>query len=190
MVADSPTTDTGRSSAGPFAAFVPVGENRIREAVGLWFEDFAPGQTFLHRPGITLSQQSNADEALMSLNQAMVHFDHHYSAATEFGQPLVVSTLTLQCAIGLGWKTFGRRRRILGFSAIRLTSPVAGGDTLYARSEVLETAPLATDPDCGAVRVAIAMHKPDGIQVADLGCTFAIFRAAAAARLPASFGGR
>jgi hypothetical protein len=53
----------------------------------------------------------------------------------------------------------------------------------------METADLPDDPDCGAVRVAIAMHKPDGTQVADLGCTYAIWRRAKAERLPASFGG-
>jgi len=171
-----------------FQAFAPVGDNRIRESVGLWFEDFAPGQIFLHRPGLTLSQRANVDEALATLNQAMIHFDASYAAATEFGQPLVVSTLTVQCAIGLGWKTFGRRRRILGFSAIRLTSPVIGGDTLYARSEILETTPLPDESDCGAVRVRIELHKPDSTRVAEIGCTFSIYRRTVASRLPGSLG--
>lgn len=171
-----------------FTAFDPVGDNRIRETVGLWFEQFAPGQVFDHRPGITVSQTANADEALASLNQAMIHFDHHYAQATEFGVPLVVSTLTLQYAIGLGWKTFGRRRRILGFSSIRLTAPVRGGDTLYARSRITATASLPEDPDCGSVEAAIALVRPDGAAIADIGCTFAIYRRSAAGRLPASFG--
>lgn len=175
-------------SAMTFAGFRPVGDARIREAMGLWFEDFAPGQVFEHRPGITVSQAANVDEALASLNQAMIHFDQHYAQATEFGVPLVVSTLTLQYAIGLGWKTFGRRRRILGFSAIRLTGPVRGGDTLYARSRIIATAPLGDDPDCGAVEAGIALLRPNGAVIAEITCTFAIYRRSAASRLPASFG--
>ncbi|MCR6670140.1 MaoC/PaaZ C-terminal domain-containing protein [Devosia ginsengisoli] len=171
-----------------FAAFHPVSDTCIREAMGLWFEQFAPGQVFDHRPGITVSQTANANEALASLNQAMIHFDHHYAEATEFGVPLVVSTLTLQYAIGLGWKTFGRRRRILGFSSIRLIAPVRGGDTLYARSRIIATAPLADDPDCGAVEAVIALLRPDGATIADIGCTFAIYRHGTASGLPASFG--
>lgn len=182
------STDTRMTSLMAFPAFEPVGDNRLRETVGLWFEDFAPGQTFLHRPGITLSQAANADEALSTLNQAMIHFDANYAAATEFGHPLIVSTLTVQSAIGLGWKTFGRRRRILGFSAIRLTAPLIGGDTLYARSQILETAPLPDDPDCGAVRVSIQLHKPDDTAIAELGCSFAIYRRTAGHSLPTSFG--
>lgn len=132
-----------------FAAFRDVGENRIRESVGLAFEDFAPGQVFHHRPGITVYQHDNANEALVTLNQAAVHYDEHYASKTEFGKPLVVSTLTLQRAVGMGWKTFGRRKRIVGFSSIRLTAPVYDRDTLYSRTRILSAADDPSDPECG-----------------------------------------
>ncbi|MBX3530675.1 MAG: MaoC family dehydratase [Rhizobiaceae bacterium] len=132
-----------------FAAFRGVGENRIRESVGLAFEDFAPGQIFHHRPGITVYQTDNANEALVTLNQAAVHYDEHYASKTEFGRPLVVSTLTLQRAVGMGWKTFGRRKHIGGFSSIRLTAPVYAGDTLFSQTKILSTADDASDPECG-----------------------------------------
>ena len=53
-----------------FAAFMPVSENRIREQIGLPFEDFVAGQIFHHRPGITVTQQDNINEALATLNQS------------------------------------------------------------------------------------------------------------------------
>jgi itaconyl-CoA hydratase len=143
-----------------FAAFRTVGANRVRENFGLAFEDFEPGQIFHHRPGITLTQQDNIDEALATHNQAMIHYDHHYADGTEFKLPLVVSTLTLQRAIGMAWKTFGRRKRIVGFRAISLTAPVFGGDTLYSRSRILETGPSA-DADCGLVTSETVLAKPD-----------------------------
>ena len=46
-----------------FSAYHRIGENRYRQRIGLDFEDFAIGQRFRHRPGVTLSQQDNADEA-------------------------------------------------------------------------------------------------------------------------------
>ena len=79
-----------------FASHVQVGENRYRERYGLDFEDFAVGQVFKHRPGLTLSQQDNAEEAMDTLNQAMLHFDDSYASKTEWKKPLMVSTLTLQ----------------------------------------------------------------------------------------------
>jgi itaconyl-CoA hydratase len=145
----------------PFAAFHPVGPDRLRECVGLDFEDFRPGQRFRHAPALTVTQQDNAEEALLTLNQARIHFDDHHARASEFGQPLVVSTLSVQRAIGLGWKTFGRRARLLGFDSIALRAPVHGGDTLAAESRVLETAPLAELPECGAVLVETTLRRTD-----------------------------
>lgn len=159
-----------------FAAFHEVGKLRIRESVGLPFERFATRQVFHHRPGITVSQQDNVDEALATLNQAMIHYDENYAAKTEFGRPLVVSTLTLQRAVGLGWKTFGRRKRIRGFSSIRLTSPVFGGDTLYARTRVLSVGPDPDDADCGVLTCEATMSRPDGTDVAFIHYSQSIYR--------------
>lgn len=159
-----------------FIAFIPVGEGRIREQTGLPFEDFAEGQLFHHRPGITVSQEENANEALATLNQAALHYDEHYAAATEFRRPLVVSTLTLQRAVGLGWKTFGRRKKINSFSSIRLTAPVFGGDTLYSRTRILGIADDPSDPDCGLVRCEATMTRVDGTAVAVVSYEQAIYR--------------
>jgi itaconyl-CoA hydratase len=160
-----------------FSQFTPSGPERYREAVGLDFEDFAVGQRFLHRPGVTMRQDENADEALTTQNQAMVHFDEHYAGMTEFKRPLMVSTLTVQRAIGLTWKTFGRRSRILGWPSIQLTAPVFGGDTLYAESTVLEVdGNPAGAPDCGRLLVETTMSKPDATVVARLTWSVLIYR--------------
>jgi itaconyl-CoA hydratase len=158
-----------------FSAFRRVGPNRIRENVGLAFEDFAPDQIFHHRPGITVTQQDNVDEALATYNQAMIHYDHHYADNTEFRLPLVVSTLTLQRAIGMAWKTFGRRKRILAFRSIALTAPVFGGDTLYARSRILETKE-SDDRDCGKVAIETHLAKQDKSDVAKIAWDALVYR--------------
>ena len=99
-----------------FASHVQIGERRFRERAGLDFEEFEVGQFFKHRPGLTISQQDNVEEALDSLNRAMLHYDAHYASRTEWGKPLVVSTLTIQRVIGMTGKTFGKRCRVLGFT--------------------------------------------------------------------------
>ena len=119
-----------------FYAYLRAGDNRYQERFGLDFEEFKPGQRFKHRPGVTLSQQDNADEALDTLNYAMLHYDAHYAAQTTWKKPLMVSTITLQRVIGLASRTFGRKQSILGFAEIALTGPVFGGDTLYSESEI------------------------------------------------------
>lgn len=120
-----------------FFAYSRTPEGHLLERFGLDFEDFAVGQRFVHRPGVTVSQQDNAMESLDTVNAAMIHYDAHYSAQTSWKLPLVVSTITLQALMGLSSKTFARRQRVTRFDSIAMTSPVFGGDTLYAESEVL-----------------------------------------------------
>ena len=129
---------------------------RYRERFGLAFEDFAAGQVFDHRPGITVTQQDNLEEALDTLNNAQLHYDRNYAEATEWKANLGVSTLTLQRLFGMTSRTFYRRRSVLGIDAIEMTSPVFGGDTLYARTRVTgktEGADADADADAGVLEL-------------------------------------
>jgi len=110
----------------------------FHERFGLPFEALAPGQVFVHRPGITFSQQDNVQECLSTLNAAQVHCDEDYASRTSWQRPLMVSTWTLQRLIGMTWKTFGlARRRIEALHTVRMSTPVFAGDTLGARTQVL-----------------------------------------------------
>jgi itaconyl-CoA hydratase len=100
-----------------------------------------------------------------TLNQAMIHFDAHYASKTEFKQPLVVSTLTLQRLIGLTWKTFAKKVRILGWADISMTRPVFGGDTLYAETEIKDTQEVPDNPTCGKLTVITKGINQEGTMV-------------------------
>ncbi len=136
-----------------FTAYVPVGENRYRERFGLDFEQFAVGQKFKHRPGLTLSQQDSRDECLDTLNQQMLHFDEQFAAHGEWKRCLMDSTLTTKVVMGMTWKTFAKHTRLLGFDEIALPKPTFGGDTLYAESEILAVGAESEQPHAGRVRV-------------------------------------
>ena len=151
-----------------FLAYVPTGEKRYRERFGLDFEQFAIGQKFQHRPGLTLSQQDSRDECLDTLNQQMLHFDEEFARHTEWKKCLMDSTLTTKVVIGLTWKTFAKRTRLLGFDEITLTKPVFGGDTLYAESEILEKAYWPDDPRVGQLKVCAQGLNQHGEAVARL----------------------
>jgi len=148
-----------------FASHVKVGKNRYRERYGLDFEDFQVGQVFKHRPGQSVSQQDNVEESMDSLNQAMLHFDERYAAQTEWKRPLMVSTITLQRMIGLSWKTFAKKKRLLGWADLTMTFPVFGGDTLYAESEIKATEEWPSDPSCGKLTVVTRGTNQDGKSV-------------------------
>ena len=150
-----------------FSFYRRIGAQRYQERYGLDYEDFVTGQRFHHRPGATLSQQDNVDEALDTLNGAMLHYDAHYAANTAWQKPLMVSTLTLQRVIGMASKTFGRRTAIVEFPEIVLNGPVFGGDTLYATSEILAC-------ESGIVTARLVGHKPDGTEIGRFVCRMAI----------------
>ncbi len=151
-----------------FLAYVPTAEKRFRERFGLDFEQFAVGQKFEHRPGLTLSQQDSRDECLDTLNQQMLHFDEQFAAHTEWKKCLMDSTLTTKVLIGMTWKTFAKRTRLLGFDEITLTKPLFGGDTIYATSGILEKADWPEDAAVGRLKVETLGANQRGEVVARL----------------------
>ncbi|WP_057466302.1 MaoC family dehydratase [Pseudovibrio sp. POLY-S9] len=157
-----------------YSAYAQISENRFLEIYGLNFEEFSVGQIFHHRPGMTVSQQENAEEALDTFNAAMLHYDAHYAAQTEFRKPLVVSTLTLQKIFGMSWKTFARKDRITAFKNISMTAPIYGGDTLYCCSQII--AAQESEDKTGHVTVKASCTNQEGVEVANLTYTVSIFK--------------
>ena len=156
-------------------AYHRIAENRYRERFGMDFEEFTPGMRFLHRPGVTLSQQDNVDEALDTLNAAMLHYDANYASQTAWKRPLMVSTVTLQRLMGMSSKTFGRKRGMLRMQEIAMTGPVFGGDTLYAESEILSLRP-GGDAATGEVGLRCRGVNQEGTEVARISFDLAVWK--------------
>jgi acyl dehydratase len=121
---------------------------------GNFFEDFAVGDVYRHQLGRTIGEADNTWFTLLTCNTLQAHFNADYAARTEFGKPLVVSTLTLAVVTGLSVADISQNAVAnLGWDKVRLPKPVFVGDTLYAESEILETRPSASRPGNGIVRV-------------------------------------
>lgn len=148
------------------AAAVEVGKQRYRETYGRCFEDFVVGDIYEHRPGRTISEADNTWFTLLTMNQHPLHFDHAYARHTEFGQPIVNSTLTLAIVTGMSVSDVSQQAIAnLGWTDIRMAAPVFNGDTLYAESEVLEARQSKSRPTQGIVTIATRAHKADGTLV-------------------------
>lgn len=131
-----------------------VGENRYRERGGRYFEDFRVGDIYEHRPGRTVTMTDNIWFTTLTMNSHPVHFDAEYAKHTEFGQPLIVSTLTLAIITGMSVSDVSQKAIAnLGWTDIMLPHPVYAGDTIYAESEVLSTRPSKSRPGQGIVKV-------------------------------------
>ena len=140
-----------------------VGPNRYRETYGRYYEDFTVGDIYEHRPGRTITEYDNTAFTLLTMNTHPLHFDREYARHSEFGQPLVNSTLTLSIVVGMTVSDTSQKAIAnLGWTDIKLTAPVFAGDTLYAESEVLEKRESASRPTQGIVKIRTIGRKADG----------------------------
>ena len=144
---------------------------------GRFFEDFEVGDVYPHPLGRTLTQNDNIWFTLMTQNTAPLHFDQHYATQTEFKRPLINSCLTLALVTGqsvtdVSQNVFAN----LGWDEVRLPNPVFEGDTLYSRSEVLETRESRSRPDVGVVTVRTEGHNQNGVLVISFRRTLLVYR--------------
>jgi len=129
-----------------------VGETRYRERGGRYFEDFEVGHIYEHRPGRTITLTDNIWFTLLTMNTHPTHFDAEYAKHTEFGKPLIVSTLTLSIVTGMSVSDISQKAVAnLGWTDIKLPHPVYEGDTITAESEVLSKRPSKSRPGQGIV---------------------------------------
>lgn len=116
-----------------------VAPQRYRETYGRFFEEFAVGDVYEHRPGRTITETDNIWFALLTMNQHPAHCDANFATKTEFGKPLVASPLTVAIMTGQSVSDVSQKAVAnLGWKEIKLLKPVFAGDTLYSESEVLE----------------------------------------------------
>jgi itaconyl-CoA hydratase len=121
---------------------------------GRYLEDFHVGDVYRHGQGRTISEADNTWFALLTNNPHQIHSNADFAAGTEFGRPLVVSTLTLAIVTGLSVPDVSQNAIAnLGWDAVKLVAPVFAGDTLYAESEVLQVRGSRSRPGQGVVRV-------------------------------------
>jgi itaconyl-CoA hydratase len=126
----------------------------VSGASGRFYEDFAVGEVYRSHLGRTVTEVDNIWFSCLTMNTNQMHFNTEYAARSEFGQPLVVSTLTLALVLGLSVRdTSENAAANLGWGDIVLPKPVFAGDTLWAESEVLAKRESESRPSCGIVSI-------------------------------------
>ena len=144
---------------------------------GRVYEDFEVGDIYQHPLGRTVLAADNVWFTLLTMNTNPIHFDHAYASKTEFGRPLVNSTFTL--ALVTGQSVIDLSQNVmanLGWDEVRLPNPVFEGDTIYARSEVLEKRESKSKPNVGIVRVKTTGINQDGTVIIEFKRTFMVYK--------------
>ena len=150
----------------------------VREGwTGRFFEDFEVGDVYRHPLGRTITETDNTWFTLLTMNTSQTHFNVEYASRSEFGQPLVVSTLTLSIAVGqsvtdLTQNAFAN----LGWDDIKLPKPVFAGDTMWSESLVLDKRESSSRPHAGIVTVRTRSLNQRSEEVCSFKRTFYVYK--------------
>lgn len=117
------------------------------------WEDYVPGERIDHVSGITLEDSDHMFSTRLYQNTARVHFDAFAGKDTRFGRRLAYGGHVISLMRALSFNGLANGFRVAAFNAGSHVGPTFGGDTIYAWSEVLETAALPGRNDVGALRV-------------------------------------
>src|SRR5579871_3499013 len=143
---------------------------------GRCYEDFEAGMVIRHPLGRTVTSTYNTWFTLLTVNANPIHFDRHYAAQTEFGQPLMNSTFTLALVTGLSVADISQHAVNLGWDEVRMPAPVFEGDTIYAQTVILSKRESKSRPNMGLVEIKSTGFKQDGTVVLEFRRTILVYK--------------
>ena len=117
----------------------------LRGPRGLYFEDFAPAQTFTSAAR-TVTEADVVNFAGISGDFNPIHTDVEYAKAHLLGQRVAHGLLGLSIAVGLTVRLGFLEGTMLAFREIgdwKFSQPIFIGDTIHVRLTVKETKPVA-----------------------------------------------
>ena len=119
------------------------------------FGDYAIGEKIDHVDGVTLTDPEHMMATRLWQNTAKVHFN---TEARPDGTRLVYGGHVISMARALSFNGLANAQLIAAINAGAHTAPALAGDTIYAWSEVLDTAETSA-PGVGALRLRLVATK-------------------------------
>ena len=125
-----------------------------KEQFGRYLEQFTVGEVIDHWPGRTVTEADDMLFCMLTMNHHPLHNDARYAASTQFGRQVVAGPLIYSLVFGMTVPVVsGKAIANLATTDMQHARPVFHGDTLYARTEVLEVRESKSQPDRGIVTV-------------------------------------
>ncbi len=121
--------------------------------------DYAVGERIDHVDGMTIEEAEQQIATRLYQNSAKVHFNQHSEAQGWFKRRLVYGGVVISLARALSFNGLANAFHIAAINGGRHIAPCFAGDTVYAWSEVLETAEISGRTDIGALRVRLVATK-------------------------------
>jgi 2-methylfumaryl-CoA hydratase len=121
--------------------------------------DYAVGERIDHADAMTLEEAEHQIATRLYQNTAKVHFNLHEQAQGQFKRRLVYGGVVISLARALSFNGLANAFHLAAINGGRHVAPCFAGDTVYAWSEVLETAEIPGRGDIGALRVRLTGVK-------------------------------
>ena len=134
----------------------------IPSKLGHYFDDFVVGETIEHALSKTIIESDNNFFSLLTMNHHPVHTNLDYAEKNQHGKLLVVGTLVFSLVVGMTVPDIsGKAIANLGYEDIRHLSPVFIGDTICAKTTILDKRASKTKLDRGIIYVeTIGYNQP------------------------------
>ncbi len=143
-----------------------MNEQIIRKTIGTYFEEFSPETIIYHATSKTIFESDNNLFSLLTMNHHPVHTNVDYASKQQHGKPLVVGTLVFSLIVGITVPDIsGQAIANLRYENVDHLSPVFIGDTLYAKTKILEVTPSKSKLDRGIVYVETIGYNQDEVDV-------------------------
>src|SRR6185369_3012823 len=121
--------------------------------------DYAVGEKIDHADAMTLEEAEHQIATRLYQNTAKVHFNLHEQAQGQFKRRLVYGGVVISLARALTFNGLANAFHIAAINAGRHVAPLFAGATLFAWSEVLDTAALPGRRDVGLLRLRTVATK-------------------------------
>lgn len=134
--------------------------------IGNYFEDFEEGQIIEHSLSKTIFESDNNLFSLLTMNYHPLHTNVDYASKQQHGKILVVGTLVFSLVVGITVPDIsGKAIANLDYEKIEHLAPTFIGDTIYARTKILECRESRTKKDRGIVYVETTGYNQKGENV-------------------------
>jgi 2-methylfumaryl-CoA hydratase len=117
------------------------------------FGDYRPGEKIDHVDGMTVEEAEHMLATRLYQNTAKVHFNQHSEAQGRFGRRLIYGGHVISLARALSFNGLANAFHIAAINGGRHVAPLFAGGTVYAWSEIVETAEIPGRSDVGALRI-------------------------------------
>lgn len=134
--------------------------------IGHYFEEYSKGQIIEHALSKTIFESDNNLFCLLTMNAHPVHTNADYAEKQQHGKILVVGTLVFSLTVGLTVPDIsGKAIANLDYEKVEHLAPVFIGDTIYAKSRILECKESKSKKDRGVIYVETIGYNQNAVEI-------------------------